>query len=160
MLIGAGLGAVAGGVTGNYMDKQEDELRKKMEASGVTVTRQGDAITLNMPGNITYAFNSDQLNSRFYPVLDGVVEVLKKYTSTMIMVVGHTDSVGSEQVNQDLSVRRAQSVANYLISKGVMAERIMIWGYGETRPVATNATEEGRAANRRAELTIEPLTEK
>lgn len=158
LLIGAGLGAVTGAVAGNYMDDQEKELRKTMAASGVTVTRQDDSIILNMPGNITFDFASNQLNSQFYPVLDGVVEVLKKYDSTVISVVGHTDSVGSDQVNQDLSVKRAESVANHLINRGVLAGRILIWGYGKSRPIATNSTEEGRAANRRVELTIEPIT--
>jgi outer membrane protein OmpA-like peptidoglycan-associated protein len=157
-LIGAGVGALAGGGVGYYMDVQEKKLRDKMAGTGVTVTRMGDNITLNMPSNVTFALNSADLNSQFFSVLDGVTMVLKEYDKTVIEVAGHTDSSGSDQHNQALSERRAQSVAGYLSSHGVKSQRLITVGAGETRPVASNDNEQGRAANRRVELTIVPVT--
>jgi outer membrane protein OmpA-like peptidoglycan-associated protein len=124
----------------------------------VDVVRQGDNITLNMPGNITFAFDSSNLQSQFYPVLDNVADTLNEYNQTVIEVAGHTDSVGTDAYNQTLSVQRAQSVANYLTGKGVMQQRMIVTGAGETRPIASNDTEAGRAANRRVEITIVPVS--
>jgi outer membrane protein OmpA-like peptidoglycan-associated protein len=157
-LIGAGVGAIAGGGAGYYMDVQEAKLRQRLEGTGVSVTRMGDNITLNLPSNITFALNSADLNSQFYSALEGVGVVLKEYNKTVIEVAGHTDSSGSDQYNQTLSQRRAQSVANYLASQGVKNERLITLGAGESHPVASNDTEPGRAANRRVELTIVPVT--
>ena len=157
-LIGAGVGAVAGGGVGLYMDNQEMKLRKELEGTGVSVTRIGDNITLNMPGNITFAFNSSDISADFYPVLDSVSKVLKEFDKTFVEVAGHTDDIGSESYNQGLSERRAASVAAYLRSRQIMSERIIIIGVGEARPVASNSTEAGRAQNRRVELTIVPVT--
>jgi outer membrane protein OmpA-like peptidoglycan-associated protein len=148
-LIGAGVGA--------YMDKQEAELRQQLRDSGVSVTRQGDNITLNMPSNITFSSGSSDLNASFFKVLDSVSLVVKKYDKTIVEFAGHTDSVGSEASNQALSERRANTVAQYLISKGLKNERVIVIGAGESRPVASNATPEGRALNRRVELTLLPL---
>ena len=159
-LIGAGVGAIAGGGVGYYMDVQEAKLRQKLEGTGVSVTRMGDNITLNMPSSITFATNSADLNAQFYNALDGVAMVLKEYEKTVVEVAGHTDSTGSDQYNKALSERRAQSVASYLSSHGVKQSRLITVGAGETRPVASNDTEEGRAANRRVELTIVPVTQK
>lgn len=156
-LIGAGVGGLAGAGVGAYMDKQEAELRKELQGTGVSVTRQGDNITLNMPSNITFKTGSADLDSRFFKVLDSVFLVLKKYDQTIIEVAGHTDSVGSEQMNQSLSERRASTVSQYLVSKGLKQERMIVIGAGETRPVATNDTDSGRAQNRRVELTLLPL---
>jgi outer membrane protein OmpA-like peptidoglycan-associated protein len=156
-LIGAGVGGLAGGAVGAYMDKQEAELRKELEGTGVSVTRNGDNITLNMPSNITFKTGSADLNSRFFKVLDSVGLVLKKYDKTIVEVAGHTDSVGSEQTNQTLSERRAGTVSQYLVGKGLKQERMIIIGAGETRPVATNDSESGRALNRRVELSLLPL---
>ncbi len=156
-LIGAGVGGLAGAGVGAYMDKQEAELREQLQGSGVSVTRQGDNITLNMPGNITFATGSSDLNARFFNVLDSVSLVLKKYDKTIVEVAGHTDSVGSDAANQALSERRANTVAQYLVSKGVKSERMITIGAGKTRPVASNDTPEGRALNRRVELTLLPL---
>ena len=156
-LIGAGVGGLAGGAVGGYMDKQEAELRKELEGTGVSVTRNGDNITLNMPSNITFTTGSADLNSRFFKVLDNVGLVLKKYDKTIVEVAGHTDSVGSEQTNQTLSERRAGTVSQYLVGKGLKQERMIIIGAGEARPVATNDSESGRALNRRVELTLLPL---
>lgn len=157
-LIGAGVGALAGGAVGAYMDKQEDELRKVMRDSGVTVTRKGDDIILNMPGNVTFRTDSADLNAQFYKVLDGVALVAKKYDRTIIEVAGHTDSTGTAEYNRQLSQRRATSVADYLVSRGVAQARMMTAGGGEDHPIASNATEQGRASNRRVEVTLAPLT--
>jgi len=158
-LIGAGVGAIAGGGVGYYMDVQEAKLRQKLEGTGVSVTRMGDNITLNMPSSITFPTNSADLNAQFYNVLDGVSMVLKEYNKTVVEVAGHTDNVGTAQYNQGLSERRAQSVAAYLASHGVASTRLLTVGAGLTRPVASNDTEQGRAANRRVELTIVPVTQ-
>ena len=157
-LIGAGVGALAGGAVGAYMDKQEDELRRVMRDSGVTVTRKGDDVILNMPGNVTFRTDSADLNAQFYKVLDGVAQVAKKYDKTIIEVAGHTDSTGTAEYNRQLSQRRASSVAGYLESRGVAQLRIMTAAGGEEHPIASNATEQGRAANRRVEITLAPLT--
>ena len=157
-LIGAGVGALAGGGVGYYMDVQEAKLRQRLEGTGVSVTRMGDNITLNMPSNITFALNSSDLNAQFFNALDGVSMVLKEYDKTVIEVAGHTDSSGSDQYNQSLSERRAQAVAGYLGSHGVKTQRLITIGAGEGHPVASNDTEQGRAANRRVELTIVPVT--
>ena len=157
-LIGAGVGALAGGGVGYYMDVQEAKLRQRLEGTGVSVTRMGDNITLNMPSNITFALNSADLNAQFFSALDGVSMVLKEYDKTVIEVAGHTDSSGSDQYNQALSERRAQAVAGYMSSHGVKTQRLMTIGAGEGHPVASNDTEQGRSANRRVELTIVPVT--
>jgi outer membrane protein OmpA-like peptidoglycan-associated protein len=157
-LIGAGVGALAGGGVGYYMDVQEAKLRQRLEGTGVSVTRMGDNITLNMPSNITFALNSSDLNAQFFNALDGVSMVLKEYDKTVVEVAGHTDSSGSDQYNQSLSERRAQAVAGYLSSHGVKTQRLITIGAGEGHPVASNDTEQGRSANRRVELTIVPVT--
>jgi len=157
-LIGAGVGALAGGAVGAYMDKQEAELRQQLQGTGVSVTRNGENIILNMPSNITFASGSSDLNARFFKVLDSVSLVLKKYEKTLVEVSGNTDSVGGTEMNQSLSERRASTVSQYLVSKGVAEQRMLVAGYGETRPVASNDTAEGRALNRRVEITLVPLT--
>jgi outer membrane protein OmpA-like peptidoglycan-associated protein len=158
-MIGAAVGAIAGGGVGYYMDTQEAKLRKQMAGTGVDVVRKGDNITLDMPGGVTFAFNSSDLNSQFYPVLDKVAATLAEYDKTVIEVAGHTDSVGSDAYNQQLSERRASSVAAYLGSHGVQQARMVTIGAGEVHPVASNDTEDGRAQNRRVEITIVPVTE-
>jgi outer membrane protein OmpA-like peptidoglycan-associated protein len=156
-LIGAGVGALAGGAIGNYMDNQEAELRAQLQGSGVSVTRAGDRIILNMPSNITFATDQDQVIPAFYRTLDAVAIVLRKFDKTLIDVDGHTDSVGNAQYNLALSERRAGSVANYLASTGVDPRRMSAIGYGMDRPVASNASDAGRAQNRRVEIAISPL---
>jgi outer membrane protein OmpA-like peptidoglycan-associated protein len=156
-LIGAGVGALAGGAVGAYMDKQEADLRQQMQGTGVSVTRQGDNLVLNMPSNITFRTGSAELNDAFFKVLDGVVLVLKKYDKSVIEVAGHTDNVGAKEYNQSLSQRRAGSVAQNLTGKGITQERIITIGGGEDHPVADNGTESGRTLNRRVELTLLPL---
>ena len=158
-LIGAGVGALAGGAVGAYMDKQESELRAQMRDSGVTVTRKGEDIVLDMPGNITFRTGSADLNAQFFKVLDGVAQVAKKYDKTIIEIAGHTDNVGGSDYNRQLSQRRASAVAQYLMSRGVSEQRIMTAGGGEEHPIASNSTEQGRSANRRVEVTLAPLKE-
>jgi outer membrane protein OmpA-like peptidoglycan-associated protein len=157
-LIGAGVGALAGGAVGNYMDRQESKLRAQLQGTGVSVTRSGDNLVLNMPGNITFATGSSDLNGNFFGVLDSVALVLKEYDKTIIDVAGHTDSVGSDATNQALSERRAATVAKYLETKGVADQRVAAAGYGKTHPVASNDTPDGRQQNRRVELTLTPIT--
>ena len=156
-LIGAGVGALAGGAIGNYMDTQESELRAQLEGTGVSVTRRGDRIILNMPSNVTFATDQDQVIPPFYPTLDSVALVLRKFEKTLIDVDGHTDAVGNADYNMDLSNRRANSVANYLASRGVDPRRMSAMGYGLERPIASNTSEIGRAQNRRVEIAISPL---
>ncbi|MGX1197619.1 outer membrane protein OmpA-like peptidoglycan-associated protein [Parvibaculum sp. MBR-TMA-1.3b-4.2] len=158
ILLGAGVGALAGGAIGNYMDRQEAELTRKLRNSGVSVTRVGNDIILNMPGNVTFATNSSDISSNFYEVLNSVAIVLKEYNKTLIDVAGFTDSTGSAQYNQALSERRANSVAQYLVSQGLDSRRFYVTGMGESNPIASNATAEGRAQNRRVEIRLSPLT--
>lgn len=158
-LIGAGIGAIAGGAVGSYVDQQEAELRKELEDTGVSVTRRGDDIILNMPSHIGFSTGSADLNARSFPVLDSVAKVLVKYDKTLVEVAGHTDNVGNAESNLSLSKRRANTVAQYLIAKGVLRERAIIVGAGESRPMADNSTAEGRALNRRVELSLLPIRE-
>ncbi len=158
-LIGAGIGALAGGSVGYYQDRQEMELRAELEGTGVSVTRNGDQITLNMPGNVTFATNSADLNPAFFDVLNSVGKVLGEFDKTIVEVAGHTDSTGSESYNLALSERRAASVSRYLQSQGINAQRIIQVGVGELRPVADNSTEAGKQANRRVEITLVPITQ-
>jgi len=156
-LIGAGAGAIAGGGVGYYMDVQEAKLREQLKGTGVSVTRVGENIVLNMPGNITFRTGSADLNSDFLRVLDSVGLVLKEYNKTLVVIAGHTDNVGSDANNQTLSQQRAESVGKYLAGRAVASERMVITGYGESRPVASNDNESGRSQNRRVELTLEPI---
>ena len=157
-LAGAGLGALAGGAVGYYQDRQEARLRAELEGTGVSVTRMGDNITLNMPGNITFATNSADLNANFFAVLDSVSKVLEEFDQTVVEVAGHTDSTGTDAYNQTLSVRRAASVGTYIVNRGVIPERIIEVGLGESLPIASNDTDAGRQLNRRVELTLVPIT--
>ena len=157
-LIGAGVGALTGGAIGVYMDKQEAKLRAELEGTGVSVARIGDNITLNMPGNITFATNSSDLSPAFFDVLNSVGKVLGEYDKTVVEVAGHTDNTGSDSYNQSLSERRAASVATYLQGRNVMAQRLITVGMGEARPIADNSTADGRQANRRVEITMVPVT--
>lgn len=157
-LIGAGIGALAGGSVGYYMDRQEAELRAELQGTGVSVYRDGDNITLNMPGNVTFATNSSDLSPGFFDVLTSVGKVLEEFDQTVVEVAGHTDSTGAESYNQALSERRAASVAQYLKSQGIMDQRMITVGMGELRPVADNATSDGRQLNRRVEITMVPVT--
>jgi outer membrane protein OmpA-like peptidoglycan-associated protein len=157
-LILGGAGALTGGGVGFYMDQQEMKLRQRLEGSGVSVTRMGDNITLNMPGNITFAVDSSNISSDFHDILDSVALVLEEFDKTLVEVAGHTDSTGATQYNQELSQQRADSVASYLRSRKVRGDRLIVVGAGESYPVASNDTPAGRQHNRRVEITIVPLT--
>lgn len=159
ILIGAGVGGLSGAAVGTYMDKQEAKLREQLAGTGVSVTRNGNDVVLNMPGNITFGTDKSDLNPGFHEVLNSVVLVLKEYDKTLIEVAGHTDSTGSEEYNQRLSYDRATSVGRYLMDVGgIDFDRVMTVGRGEGRPIADNSTASGRAANRRVELTLIPVT--
>jgi outer membrane protein OmpA-like peptidoglycan-associated protein len=156
-IVGAGIGGLAGAAIGSYMDRQERELRARTAGTDVQVIRRGDDLILNMPSGITFAFNQADVQPQFRPTLDEVAQVLAQYNQTYVDVYGHTDSVGSDSYNQQLSERRAVAVADYLSSRGVQRARLGVLGYGETQPIASNETEDGRAANRRVELKIVPV---
>lgn len=158
-LIGAGVGAIAGAGVGNYLDEQQAQLDRDLAGTGATVTNTGDALLINLPAGVTFPTDSASIQPQFFEPLSNVANTLTTYESSLVDVIGHTDSSGAEDYNQDLSERRANAVADYLKGRGVIAERIVAFGRGETQPVATNATPEGRAANRRVELMIVPLTE-
>ncbi len=156
-MVGAGVGGLAGGAIGAYQDRQEAELRRQTAGTGVEVSRDGDVIKLNLPDGVTFDFGKANLKSQFYPALDNVASTLAEYNQTIVEVSGHTDSVGSDAANQTLSVQRANAVGNYLIGRGLVRERFEIVGFGETRPVASNDTDSGRALNRRVEIRVVPL---
>jgi outer membrane protein OmpA-like peptidoglycan-associated protein len=157
-LIGAGIGALAGAAIGNYMDEEEAELRRRLRAAGVSVTRRGDRIILNMASDVTFDTDSDRVKPQFYQVLAAVGEVLTHYNRTTIEVAGHTDSTGSAEHNMDLSQRRAESVARVLEDSGVIPPRMYVEGFGEKHPIASNASAAGRSKNRRVEIQIIPYT--
>jgi outer membrane protein OmpA-like peptidoglycan-associated protein len=157
-LIGAGVGALAGGAVGNYMDRQEAKLRAELQGTGVSVTRDGDNITLNMPGNVTFDTDSAALRPQFFGVLNSVGKVLTEFDQTVVEVAGHTDSTGSDSHNLQLSQRRANTVGEYLYTQGIMDQRIISVGMGEHHPIADNSTSEGRQLNRRVEITLVPVT--
>ena len=156
-LIGAATGAAVGGGIGYYMDVQEAKLRQKMKGTGVSVTRQGDNIILNMPNSVTFDTNSSQVKAAGANTLSGVAMVLKEYEKTRVNVVGHTDSSGGRDLNMRLSQERADSVGSNLITQGVDASRISMSGVGPDQPVASNSTAAGKAQNRRVTITLRPL---
>ena len=158
ILVAAGIGALGGGGVGLYMDNQEAELRQQLQDTGVSVTRNGENIILNLPSNVTFDVDKDQVTPQFQPTLNSVALVMQKYNQTLLDVTGHTDSTGSDTYNLDLSNRRALSVANYLSQLGqIDGRRFAVAGFGEQRPVASNASTQGRTANRRVEIQISPL---
>ncbi|KIP97789.1 MULTISPECIES: OmpA family protein [Pseudomonas] len=156
-LIGAAVGGAAGGGYGYYVDTQEAKLRQQLQGTGVQVQRNGNDLTLIMPGNITFASNSADISSSFYPTLNSLVLTFKEFNKNGVNIVGHTDSTGSADLNQNLSTRRAQSVASYLSANGVDSSRISSYGAGPNQPIASNANEAGRAQNRRVEINLRPL---
>jgi outer membrane protein OmpA-like peptidoglycan-associated protein len=159
VLVGTGIGALAGAAVGAYMDKQEKELREKTAGTGIDVVRKGDEIVLNMPSKVTFDVDSAIVSPQFQPTLNEVARVLSQYEKTFVDVVGHTDSTGSDAYNMTLSQRRADSVATYLSSNGVLRARIATQGMGESQPIANNDSETGRAQNRRVEIKLVPVTE-
>ena len=156
-LIGAGVGGLTGAAIGNYMDQQEAELRAQLQGTGVSVTRVGQQIILNMPSNITFATDQSSVQPQFNQTLVSVALVLKKFDKTLIDVSGHTDSQGDDAYNQQLSYKRAISVATILANQGIVQQRFSITGHGEQNPIASNSTEAGRAQNRRVEIQLSPI---
>jgi outer membrane protein OmpA-like peptidoglycan-associated protein len=157
--IGAAVGAVAGAAVGGYMDEQERKLKEATAGTGIEVERQGDQIALTMPSNVTFAVNSATIQPGFYGPLDDVASTLVEYPSTAVDIIGHASSDGADDYNMRLSQERATAVRTYLTGKGVQSVRLNAIGMGETQPVADNATAEGRAANRRVEIILTPITE-
>ncbi|UUL81560.1 OmpA family protein [Sphingomonas qomolangmaensis] len=158
-ILGAGIGGLAGAGIGAYMDRQERDLRASTAGTDIDVIRQGDDLILQMPSGITFAYDSASIQPQYRGTLDRVADVLSRYEQTYVDVYGHTDSTGSDSYNQGLSERRAVSVADYLTQRGVASARMATRGYGESQPIASNETEEGRAENRRVEVKLVPITD-
>jgi len=160
-IVGAGIGGIAGGAIGYTMDKQIKELRENTAGSGIDVkpVDNGQAILVNMPGGVTFDTNSTLLKPGFTSTLDQIAGNLNRYPNSLVDVYGHTDAVGSDAYNQTLSENRARVVSDYLVSRGVNPQRIRSTGFGKTQPIASNETPEGRAANRRVEIKIVPVTQ-
>ena len=156
-LLGAGVGALAGAGIGAYMDQQESELRRELEGAGVRISRNGNQITLVMPGDITFSTGSSGIVGQFYPTLTSVAKVLNKYSRTMVAITGHTDNVGARDYNYRLSEARANSVAQFLKTQAVASQRFQVSGRGMDQPIANNNTEGGRQANRRVSIQLAPL---
>ncbi len=159
VLIGAGVGAIAGGAVGSYMDKQARELKQRTAGSGIEVEQRGDEIAIKLPSGIAFDTNESSVRPDMRPALDQVAKTLASYQSTFIDVTGHTDSTGGDAINQPLSDRRASAVADYLQYQGVQRARMATRGYGAQMPVATNDTDAGRAQNRRVEIRLSPVTQ-
>ncbi|WP_340110256.1 OmpA family protein [Pikeienuella sp. HZG-20] len=158
-LIGAGVGAIAGAGLGNYLGQQQRDLERNLEGTGATVTNTGAELLVNLPSEVTFGFDRDDIQPQFYEPLSRVADTLTKYESSLIDVIGHTDSTGAASYNQALSQRRADNVARFLTARGVLPARVVAYGQGASQPIATNATEAGRARNRRVELIITPITQ-
>lgn len=155
-LIGAAVGGLAGGAIGNYMDEQERALRQQTAGTGIDVQRQGENIVLSFPDQISFDVGRAEVKPQFMRPLDNVANTLNQYYQTRIEIAGHTDSTGSAAANQTLSENRAHAVRSYLASRGVAPERMYAVGYGQSRPIASNATDYGRAQNRRVEIIVIP----
>ena len=158
-LIGAAAGGATGGGIGYYMDRQEAELRRKLEGTGVRVQRNGDQINLIMPGDVTFDVNQASIRNEFVYVLESVGIVLDEYEKTAIRIEGHTDSSGSDAYNQQLSERRAAAVRDVLLRQGINISSTSVQGYGESQPIASNDTPAGRQANRRVTLNLIHLSQ-
>lgn len=157
--IGAAIGAIGGAAVGNYMDKQERAFREELAGSGIQVVREGDNIRLIMPSNITFGLDQDAIAADFYPTLNAVSNVMRKYDKTFLSIEGHTDNTGAASYNQGLSERRAMSVKRYLASQSIDNARLYTSGFGETRPLVANNSASNRALNRRVEIQVVPNTQ-
>ena len=157
-LIGGAIGGLTGALVGSTVDKQNEELRRALVGTGVQVQKMGNSIQLVMASDVTFKTNQADVRASFYPTLNSVGIVLKKYNQTSITITGFTDNVGNASYNQELSERRAESVGSYLVSQGISPNRISTQGRGERNPVASNLTEQGRALNRRVEITLRPIS--
>ncbi len=153
-LVGAGIGAAGGAGVGGYMDIQASRLREELVGTGVQVQKVGENVRLIMPSNITFDTDSAVFKPVFNNILTSVAKVINEFDKTKVQVIGYTDNTGSAAYNDKLSMQRAQAVANYLKLRGVSAARLMVYGYGENNPIASNATAAGREQNRRVEITL------
>ena len=157
-LIGAGIGAVGGAATGGYMDVQARKLRQELVGTGVQVMElENGQIQLIMPSNITFDFDSAVFKTGFNRTLDSVAKVLTEYDKTNVIVAGYTDNIGKDSYNNQLSLKRATAVSEYLVLRNVSPARISVYGYGSQYPIASNATESGRAQNRRVTITLQQI---
>ncbi len=151
-IIGAAVGGTAGAIIGRRMDKQAQELA--MEIPGARVERVGEGIVVTFDSGLLFAYDSDAIQGAARENLTNLAESLRKYGDTDVLIIGHTDATGSDSYNQGLSERRASSAANYLAANGVTRNRIQTAGRGESEPIDTNDTAEGRQQNRRVEIVI------
>jgi len=157
--VGAAVGALTGAAIGRYMDGQEEDMRRKVAASGIGIQRIGDRIELVMPSDVTFAKGSANLDPSFMPTLDKVAESLNLYPKTTIDIIGHASTEGADQANLDLSYRRAEAVRAYLQGKGVLGQRMATGGLGESQPVVfPDDTEAKRSQNRRVQVVLRPVT--
>jgi outer membrane protein OmpA-like peptidoglycan-associated protein len=152
ILLGAAIGGAAGAYIGNYMDKQAAEIER--DIAGARVERVGEGIKITFSSGVMFDVNKAVLKDQYRGELSELAAILNKYEDTNILLEGHTDSTGTEEYNLDLSKKRSQSVANYLATQNVTPTRFTIMGYGESQPIVSNETSEGRAQNRRAEVAI------
>lgn len=155
-VIGAAAGGLAGAGIGKYMDKQEAAIRAKLQGSGVSVTRVGNNIILNMPNDVTFETAKAEIRPMAANTLDSVAIVLAEFDQTLVNVNGHADGDGDASYNQTLSEQRANAVSRYLAGRGVVANRLIARGFGESQPIASNSTASGKAENRRVEIHIAP----
>ena len=161
-LIGAIGGGIAGGLVGNYMDKQKKDFEKALQPelnNGVVRIQKlpNDELLVGMTGATAFEVNSDVIMPGFYSTLDKIADILNRYGKTQLVIVGHTDSTGSDQHNQVLSEKRAGAVAQYFLTRNVIPQRLSAYGKGKSEPIASNATPEGRQRNRRVDITIIPV---
>ncbi len=160
-LIGAAIGAAVGGGAGagigNMMDNQERDMRQALAASeAAAVRREGNLLAISLKGDVTFDTDSAIVRPGLYTEIDRIANVLGQYPQTVIRVEGHTDSTGSEDYNMNLSGRRAESVKNLLLQRGVASMRVETMAFGESSPIASNDTEAGRMQNRRVEIKVAP----
>ncbi len=151
-IVGAAVGGAAGAIIGHQMDQKAKEIQTTV--AGATVTRVGEGLVVTFDSGLLFDFDSDQLRAESKKNLDNLASSLSNFGDSKLLLVGHTDAQGSDAYNQDLSRRRALSVASYLESHGVSSARVQVNGRGETEPIASNDTELGRAQNRRVEVAI------
>ncbi len=155
--VGGTVGAMIGGAIGAQLEQQQQELQQELAGTGATITRLGDRLIVTLPEAITFPVDGTEVKSSLYGPLQDLATSANKYPNEVVQVVGHTDSTGSDAYNQNLSERRAQSVASILRADGVASSRIQTIGMGETAPIASNDTESGRQANRRVEINLVPI---
>lgn len=163
-VVGAAVGALAGAAVGNYMDKQHAQLQRQLAAeqnsNEISLSRpDGETIKLDVASEVTFDVNSSSIKSTFRNSLDKVADIISEYDQTAIHVIGHTDSTGSHNYNQQLSEKRAVSVAGYLSRNGVQRTRLRSAGRGENLPIADNSSSQGRSQNRRVEIYLKPIVQ-